>query len=327
MNISGLRPGLFAGPIFIAAAIMTAGAGAAQAATCPEVFDAFDKAVKTRSVEAAKLALFAIDDEPVCSKHIEEFRAKYVDFLIDYAGAAGVPEADSKKALETAENTLLTSSNWQGKQKLGDYYFNHKDRPKAFYWYQKSADALATPGIKSTQKDREILLQRVAAAQSLSNNDHETQRGGGSFTPTTRGPTGSPSGVFANAFVRGVAAVKVPVPIQFEYREARFTAFGEQSMQELAEVVLKEQPKTMKLIGHADPRGPDQVNIDLSHRRVEAVRNELVRQGVKADIRIEWKGAHEPFDCSVLASGCNMSEDEKYQLDRRVEWVRDGVQE
>ncbi len=305
---------------------MMVGAGTARAASCTELSDAFDKAVKAHNIDAAKNGLDAIDDEPLCSARIEDFRARFVDFLIDYAGQPAAADADRARALETAERALETSGNWRGKQKLGDYYFAHGDKPRAFQWYQLTASVLNTPGFSATAKEKQVLLQKVAAAQSLANDDHQGQRGW-AFTPSMRGPTGEPTGVFAHAFVRGAVAVKVPIPIQFNYNEATFTAFGEQSMQELAEVALKDQPKAMRLIGHADPRGSDPYNMDLSRRRVMAVRDELVRKGVKADIRVEWKGAREPFDCSVLPTGCNLSDDDKWQLDRRVEWVRDGEPE
>jgi outer membrane protein OmpA-like peptidoglycan-associated protein len=67
--------------------------------------------------------------------------------------------------------------------------------------------------------------------------------------------------------------------------------------------------------------------MDLSRRRVEAVRTELLRQGVHADIRIEWKGANQPFNVSALPNASSLSQEEIWQLDRRVEWMRDALPE
>src|SRR5215470_10890003 len=115
MTISRMRSGLFAGPVFIAAAITLAGAGTAQAA-CKDAVEAFDNAVKARAVDAAVSGLGAIGDElGMCLTRIEEFRARLVDFLIDYAGTPGVAAADRDRALGTAERTLLSSGNWKGK--------------------------------------------------------------------------------------------------------------------------------------------------------------------------------------------------------------------
>lgn len=48
--------------------------------------------------------------------------------------------------------------------------------------------------------------------------------------------------------------------------------------------------------GHADRSGPDQYNLELSRRRADAVRAELIRLGVSpAEIEILWKGEREPL--------------------------------
>jgi hypothetical protein len=66
MAISGMRSGLFAGPIFIAAAIGTA--DAAQASPCAGLVEAFDRAVTERAVDAAVRGLEGIADAPACRR-------------------------------------------------------------------------------------------------------------------------------------------------------------------------------------------------------------------------------------------------------------------
>jgi outer membrane protein OmpA-like peptidoglycan-associated protein len=117
----------------------------------------------------------------------------------------------------------------------------------------------------------------------------------------------------------------VPIPVNFYTNETHFTPTGEKAMQELAEAA--KTMRMMKLIGHADPRGTAEYNMDLSLRRVEAVRAELLRQGIRAEIRIDWKGASQPFNVGVLPNADRLSREEIWQLDRRVEWVRDAVPE
>jgi hypothetical protein len=51
------------------------------------------------------------------------------------------------------------------------------------------------------------------------------------------------------------------------------------------------------------------------------VRDELRRRGIGADIMIAWKGAQQPFDIGVLPY--KPSQEEIWQLDRRVEWARE----
>jgi outer membrane protein OmpA-like peptidoglycan-associated protein len=54
--------------------------------------------------------------------------------------------------------------------------------------------------------------------------------------------------------------------------------------------------------GHADRSGPNKYNLELSRRRADAVRAELIRLGVSpGDIEILWKGEREPL--GITAGG------------------------
>ena len=131
-------------------------------------------------------------------------------------------------------------------------------------------------------------------------------------------------GLFSPSLVRTRTAevVAVPMPINFVYNQTAFTPAGEEAIQELIEAA--KQVPTMKLVGHTDPRGAPEYNMNLSKGRVLAVRDRLVQAGVKAQIVVQWKGAGEPFDWSVLPDGDKLSQEEIWQLDRRVVWLRDA---
>jgi outer membrane protein OmpA-like peptidoglycan-associated protein len=332
-----MRFGLFAGPIFIAVAIIMAGAGAAQAA-CADLVAAFDKAVAARAMDGAKHGVDDISDELSCdARVIEASRAKFVDSLIDFASTPGVAAIDPDKgqkckriayvecALAAAENTLLSGSNWKGKARLADYYMKNGDRLRAHDWYMKSVAVLATPGFKATDEERRELKTKLAAAQSLANDDHGGQRSV-SFIKS-RDALGNLGGIYSPALlhVRGATVVSVPIPINFYYNDIRFTPNGEEAMKELAEAAA--QVQMMTLVGHADPRGTHEYNMDLSRRRVMAVRDKLMEKGVKAQIMIKAEGDRQPFDVSVLPDAGKLSQEDIWQLDRRVEWVRDAVPE
>jgi hypothetical protein len=173
MNVSGFRPGPFARPILIAAAIVMAGAGAAQAA-CADAIKAFEKAVAERQVDAAVSGLNDISDSPsqMCLGRLAEFRAKLVAFLIDYARTPDLDTGVRDNAIDKAEKVIATCENWQLKAQIGDYHFAHGDKPKAFLWYQLSIGALSTPGFTATDEERRALMQKLAAAQSLVNDDN-----------------------------------------------------------------------------------------------------------------------------------------------------------
>jgi len=322
MSSSKMQSSLFAAAILAATGIATG-----AKATCQDLVAAFDRAVAARSAEAARRALADISDDVVCGARIDEFRGKLVDFLVKYAGAAGITGTDRDHAIAMAQGTLEISRNWQGAETLADYFMSRGDKLNAHHWYEQSVSFLNTdPSIVATPIERRILLTKLAAAQSLVNDDEEGKKPI-RYVPPMRAVDGSLCGIYCKVLLRGAAVVNVPIPINFYTNETRFTPTGDRAMQELVEAVAAEHVQTMKLIGHADPRGTPQYNMDLSRRRVEAVRDkllqELQRQGIRADIRIDWKGAQQPFDVSVLPY--TPSQEEIWQLCRRVEWVHDAV--
>jgi outer membrane protein OmpA-like peptidoglycan-associated protein len=304
---------------------MMAGASAAQGA-CPDLVKAFDKAVAEREVDAAVSALNDISDSPsqMCLGRLPEFRAKLVDFLVDYARTPGLAADVRDKTIARTENIVQVSGHWQGKVKLGDYFFAQRDQVKAHAWYVQSVAALATPGsAPATDEDRKELASKLAAAQSLANDDKGGERRILNLV-RNRAPDGSLGGLYSTALapVRAAEVVAVPMPINFVYNQAAFTPAGEDAMKELIEAAKANEVKTMKLVGHTDPRGAPDYNMKLSRDRVMAVRNRLVQAGVKAQITVTGVGADEPFDVSVLPDGDKLSQEEIWQLDRRVVWLR-----
>lgn len=86
-------------------------------------------------------------------------------------------------------------------------------------------------------------------------------------------------------------------------------------MSEVSDVAayMKQNPSTkVGIDGHTDPRGTDKYNQALSERRVNAIRDALIKAGVPADKILT--GA---FGESRLI--CNQSTEECWQRDRRVE--------
>ena len=139
--------------------------------------------------------------------------------------------------------------------------------------------------------------------------------------PGPAGPAG-PAGAMGSAGLagpagaagdRGVDARWISVPdILFEYDKADILPDEAQKIRQVADLVKKNPHVTVRLDGHADPRGSDRYNIALSERRVEAVRRGLVDAGVPADrIVIAAFGEKRPK--------CDAATEECYKADRRVE--------
>jgi outer membrane protein OmpA-like peptidoglycan-associated protein len=108
----------------------------------------------------------------------------------------------------------------------------------------------------------------------------------------------------------------VPVPITFVFNEASFTDSGKKAAGLLLEYLRLKQFKSVSLTGHADERGTEDLNMDLSRERLETVSHFLKEGGFKGELDLEPKGETEPF------KGVDRSQygkEDLFQLDRRVE--------
>ena len=133
------------------------------------------------------------------------------------------------------------------------------------------------------------------------------------------------AGIYSRELLRGFEVLAVPLPINFYFGQARFTPAGEKAVEELADAAKQQNVDTMTLVGHTDPRGDHQYNVELSKRRAAVTRDYLLAHGVKARIVVDGKGPDQPFDVKLL--GRPVSQNEAWALDRRVEWVRAGAPE
>lgn len=129
---------------------------------------------------------------------------------------------------------------------------------------------------------------------------------------------GEPSGLSCTRF-RGYEPRATAVPVQFEYNSTAFTQKGEKAVKDMLFYLRKQGEPDIQLIGHTDPRGTREFNQSLSLRRAAAVKDYLQKGGYRNAIRITGRGEDEPFKADDPEG---YSEEERYQLDRRVELVR-----
>jgi len=116
--------------------------------------------------------------------------------------------------------------------------------------------------------------------------------------------------------VAGAAHTAIPVPIMFVYNEATLTSEGTRAANLLLEYLKLKDLSAVELTGHADERGTDNYNFDLSRDRLETVSQMLRTGGYTGELRLTPKGKTEPYEGidRTLYSG-----EALYQLDRRVE--------
>jgi outer membrane protein OmpA-like peptidoglycan-associated protein len=115
---------------------------------------------------------------------------------------------------------------------------------------------------------------------------------------------------------------RISLKMEFEFRTDNLTSEGEKAVSELASF-LKDNPavKAIRLIGHTDERGEPSVNDPLSLRRAEKVKSRLRQAQLNIAIATEGRGEREPVKLAL--EGATLSSEQRFQLDRRVEFVRE----
>jgi outer membrane protein OmpA-like peptidoglycan-associated protein len=110
----------------------------------------------------------------------------------------------------------------------------------------------------------------------------------------------------------------IPVPITFIFDEANFTGDGRKAADLLLEYLKLKHFDRITLTGHADERGSEKLNMDLSRERLDTVAHYLRKGGFAGKLDLIPKGESEPF---LGVNRSEYSQDALWQLDRRVELI------
>lgn len=114
----------------------------------------------------------------------------------------------------------------------------------------------------------------------------------------------------------GVKTDVIPVPLMFVYNEATLTPEGARAAALLLEYLTLKHLSQIELTGHADERGTDDYNYDLSRERLDTVFRLLKDGGYAGELKLTPKGKTEPYTGVDRAA---YKGEALYQLDRRVE--------
>jgi outer membrane protein OmpA-like peptidoglycan-associated protein len=114
----------------------------------------------------------------------------------------------------------------------------------------------------------------------------------------------------------GVKTDAIPVPLMFVYNESKLTSDGERAAALLLEYLTLKRLNAVELTGHADERGTDNYNYDLSRERLETVARILKDGGYAGELKLSPKGKSEPY---MGVDRSAYSGEALFQLDRRVE--------
>lgn len=135
------------------------------------------------------------------------------------------------------------------------------------------------------------------------------------FIEPPRDRAGEYGGIFLPN-VRGFTPKARPIPITFEYDKATFTPKGEKAAKFLLDFIKNKKFDALNLSGHTDERGSDTYNMELSRKRLAAVKSYLKQGGYQGKIRLLPKGESEPFAADDRGK---YSDKQLFRLDRRVE--------
>ena len=107
-------------------------------------------------------------------------------------------------------------------------------------------------------------------------------------------------------------AESINLSVLFRTGDSRLSSQDEERLDRLAKLLSELPPSVIHIEGHADPRGDEEYNAQLSAERATIVRDALVRGGI------------DPGKISVAAYGEELSPDEdgdldRYAMDRRVD--------
>lgn len=202
---------------------------------------------------------------------------------------------------------------WTAHAVLADLLAESDDYARAAHSYQVALDHIQDADNTPTPPPTAVIERLLKRGQ-------EARQLAGEFVPITRTRSGDPAGLGA-ASVRGVVVNKSLVPIKFHFDQVTFTGDGHLAAEELAEMLAKEAPERVMLVGHTDASGEPNYNCNLSLRRAEAVAR-FVRERAAAVTAIDvvGRGEYEPFDAADPGS---YEQHEIDRLNRRVELLRE----
>lgn len=171
--------------------------------------------------------------------------------------------------------------------------------------------AQKSDGVASAEPQVKADQGMNASATSSASGSASAGTSSQSATSVTVAPSVSDKGPTA-----GVQTDAIPVPLMFTYNQATLTPEGERAAALLLEYLTLKHLSSVELTGHADERGTDQYNYELSDERLQTVSHLLKEGGYKGELKLTPKGKTEPYSGVDRST---YSREALYQLDRRVE--------
>ncbi len=303
-----MRPA-FAGWMVASAAVALAAFASAEPARadCGMIDQAVRQAMQAGEVERYSGLLLKAQAEATCSS---TYRARLARVLA-LSAYRKLTAANRNPSAADLETVAALATPWQVMISLGDAYYDARDYPKAFRAYEATLDDMRdeTANPKKPPADMERhAYQRAIEARALNR----------TFL-ASRSVRGVPSGLASPKF-RNFTAEAVPVPVGFAFDSADLTPDGIAAAKEILTYLETGGHDHVVLIGHTDPKGSAQYNLDLSLRRAAAVRDYLIASHYTGHVDVVGRGESEPFQPDDAS---RYGEDELDAMSRRVEYKTD----
>lgn len=299
----------------------------AARADCASLRHKFDSAILSQTAPAIISAYREVEASNTCDFDPHGMSHRAIDGVIDALTRAS-DKAPPEGVAEWLFGRLSLSGEWRSAERLGKYFDKLGDLPKAQLAYELAISLVGkTPASQPSVAELQLLSLEAFTAKSLASNDDQG-RSPKPLSRSLRNADGTIGGTYA-LLTRRVGIGKLPMPVNFAYDSTDLTPGGKEAVAELAEVVMQQELDGFRLTGHADPRGDAGYNLQLSRERARALvaaLEDVIRASPShylsnhkmPTIVADGKGAAEPFDTSFL--GYEPSQDEIWQLDRRVEF-------
>lgn len=259
----------------------------------------------------------------------------------DRSGAAtylqhAIEACPSYEAYEGLGETLAESPDLaEEKQAAGAFVHAYEaassdpERAHTLYEYAQLLDSRgdaqnASPLIlRARQLDAHDPLIATLAAQIQAEIEHPTHEGivrglkGELYAPLSLGVAGAVSGTLVPVAVAKSPSASVNIPINFETNSTVVDARTRSNIVELSKALQDPLFKDRRfvIIGHADERGSENRNLDLSRQRAQAIYERLLVSDPSLESRVEvlGKGSSEPIDPG--------HSDEAYRKNRRLQVI------
>jgi outer membrane protein OmpA-like peptidoglycan-associated protein len=205
-------------------------------------------------------------------------------------------------------NNWSEAREWQGDEGQVNFGFKTMEKYHISFWVQKQRVRMYINDQKVLDLPRGLQANYTYNIFRIDDNSEETTP----MISNCRIAAGMPD--MRNKLIS--EGKLISYGIYFDVNSDRLKPESAPSIKEIANVIKDNPDIRVKIVGHTDSDGADDSNLDLSKRRAESVKNELVKNYGIESSRLETEGEGETQPIAPNDSGINKAKN------RRVEFIK-----